>query len=121
MARFNYKAVSAAGDVIEGMIDGEDKAAAIEQLRRLGHVPIRATEVGAGASSRHSGSGVLKGQQVEQVEQVLKALKVILVLKEPKVLKELRALKELKAQVEGAVVQTIASKKTLKFLEMGMV
>jgi general secretion pathway protein F len=66
MARFNYKAVSATGDVIEGMIDGEDKAAAIEQLRRLGHVPIRATEVGAGASSRHSGSGVLKGQQVSR-------------------------------------------------------
>ena len=66
MARFEYKAVSASGDVIEGVIDAHNQAGAIEQLRTLGHVPIRANEVGGRSSPRRYGFGTLKGRQVSR-------------------------------------------------------
>ena len=66
MARFEYKAVSASGDVIEGVIDAQDQSAAIEQLRTLGHVPIRAAEIGVGSSSRRRGLGRINGQRISR-------------------------------------------------------
>ncbi len=71
MARFEYKAVSASGDVIEGVIDAENRAGAIEQLRTLGHVPIRANEVGAHSSPRGFGFDALRGRQVSRQDVVI--------------------------------------------------
>lgn len=48
MATFRYKAVSQTGEVIEGELDGSDKAAVIERLHQQGHTPIRADQVHGG-------------------------------------------------------------------------
>ena len=48
MATFRYKAVSQSGEVVEGELDGSDKAAVIERLHQQGHTPIRADEVRRG-------------------------------------------------------------------------
>lgn len=45
MSRFRYKAVSTTGDVVEGDLDALSRDAAVEQLRALGYLPIRAEEV----------------------------------------------------------------------------
>ncbi len=66
MARFEYKAVSASGDVIEGEMDAQDQAGAIEQIHALGHVPIRADEVGAGSPRRRSGLEAFIGRKVSR-------------------------------------------------------
>ena len=55
MAWFNYKAVTADGEVIEGELEALDRGAAIERLRSQGHVPIRAEERRGGRSARRSG------------------------------------------------------------------
>ena len=44
MPSFTYKAVSASGEIVEGVIDAQDRDAVVERLRRQGHVPIRADE-----------------------------------------------------------------------------
>ena len=62
MARFWYRSVGPAGEVVEGMLDAPSKMALIEQLQDQGHVPIRAEEAGsAGGRSpaRGEGSGLL--------------------------------------------------------------
>ena len=66
MVRFTYKAVSASGDVIEGEIDARDQAGAIEQLHALGHVPIRADEVGANSPRRRPWLGWFMGRDVSR-------------------------------------------------------
>jgi general secretion pathway protein F len=50
MARFRYKAVNAAGDVVEGEIEAGSRALVIDRLKAEGHVPIRAEETGRGAA-----------------------------------------------------------------------
>lgn len=42
MASFRYKALSASGSTVSGHIDAPSEAAAIQQLRDLGHLPISA-------------------------------------------------------------------------------
>jgi general secretion pathway protein F len=42
MMRFRYEAVSAAGEPVAGEMEAESRAAVIERLQHLGHVPIRA-------------------------------------------------------------------------------
>lgn len=44
MSQFRYKAVTSAGEVIEGSLDALSLDAAIKQLRDLGHLPIHAEE-----------------------------------------------------------------------------
>lgn len=44
MPIFYYKAVTSAGDLIEGALDAPNQAAVIERLRVQGHVPIQAGE-----------------------------------------------------------------------------
>ena len=66
MARFSYKAVSASGDVIEGEMDARDRAAAIDQIHALGHVPIRADQVGAGSPRRRFGFEALIGGNISR-------------------------------------------------------
>jgi general secretion pathway protein F len=58
MARFRYRAVNAAGDLIEGEIDGHDQGAVVAQLRGLGHLPLATEPVAAGAED--VGSALLR-------------------------------------------------------------
>jgi len=48
MPWFSYKAVSAAGEVIEGELEAPDRSVVVERLRSQGHVPIRAEEMRGG-------------------------------------------------------------------------
>jgi general secretion pathway protein F len=48
MPQFNYKAATANGEIIEGVIEAADRQAVVNQLRGQGHVPIRAEEKGRG-------------------------------------------------------------------------
>jgi general secretion pathway protein F len=58
MTRFRYRAVNAAGDLIEGEIDGHDQGAVIEQLRGQGHLPLTTEPVASGAED--VGSALLR-------------------------------------------------------------
>ncbi len=81
MPRFQYKAVSASGEVVEGELEAKDRAAAVERLRREGNVPIRAEERrGAGAAAgqrrveRRTGAGKIPGKQVGFLTRELSVL-----------------------------------------------
>ncbi|MDF2763984.1 MAG: Type secretion system domain protein [Rhodospirillales bacterium] len=52
MARFRYKAASAAGDILEGEIEAPSRVVAVEGLRRKGHLPIRVEPLTGGTPSR---------------------------------------------------------------------
>jgi general secretion pathway protein F len=54
MPRFTYKSVTPAGEVEKGEIDAPSRDAVIEQLRRQGHLPIRAEEE-SGGTTRSTG------------------------------------------------------------------
>jgi general secretion pathway protein F len=47
MANFRYKAMTAAGAVVTGVLEAASEAAAIQQVRQLGHYPISATDASA--------------------------------------------------------------------------
>jgi len=48
MPVFQYKAVTPAGEVLEGAMDAADRRAIVERLRDMGYTPLRAVEAGAG-------------------------------------------------------------------------
>src|SRR5215470_6179374 len=52
MPRYRYKAVTPAGQVVEGALEAPSRSAVIDRLRHDGHTPIRADEVGAGQGGR---------------------------------------------------------------------
>jgi general secretion pathway protein F len=58
MTRFRYRAVNAAGDLVEGEIDGQDQGAVIEQLRGQGHLPLATEPLAPGAED--PGSALLR-------------------------------------------------------------
>jgi general secretion pathway protein F len=47
MPVFQYKAVTPAGEVLEGAMDATDRRAIVERLRDMGYTPLRAVEAGA--------------------------------------------------------------------------
>jgi general secretion pathway protein F len=49
MARFHFRAVTGAGEVVEGEIEAQSQAAVVEQLRGQGHLPLAAEPVGTSA------------------------------------------------------------------------
>ena len=50
MAAFNYKAVSPDGEVVQGVLEAQDRQAVVQQLHQKGQVPIRIEQSGqAGA------------------------------------------------------------------------
>lgn len=57
MPRFNYKAATASGEVIQGELDAASRDAAIDRLRGQGHIPIRAEEQRAGSLFGFSWAG----------------------------------------------------------------
>lgn len=71
MPVFQYKAVTPAGEVLEGAMDGADRRAIVERLRDMGYTPIRAVEAGAAeasATTRRSASPSLFRRAVTQDE-----------------------------------------------------
>ena len=54
MPRFHFRAVTGAGEFVEGEIDAQNEAAVVAQLRDRGHLPLAAEPVGerAGAGGR---------------------------------------------------------------------
>jgi general secretion pathway protein F len=52
MARFRFKAATAAGDVLEGEVEAPSRGSALEQLRRKGQLPIRVEPLVGAAASR---------------------------------------------------------------------
>lgn len=48
MPVFQYKAVTPAGEVLEGAMDAADRRAIVERLRDMGYTPLRAVEAGTG-------------------------------------------------------------------------
>jgi general secretion pathway protein F len=52
MARFRFKAATAAGDVLEGEVEAASRGSALEQLRRKGQLPIRVEPLIGAAASR---------------------------------------------------------------------
>jgi general secretion pathway protein F len=56
MPLFQYKAVSATGEVQEGVLDGPSQAAIIERLQSTGLIPIRAVETSQAASKKSPGA-----------------------------------------------------------------
>ena len=51
MPVFQYKAVTPAGEVLEGAMDAVDRRAIVERLRDMGYTPLRAVEAGAAEAS----------------------------------------------------------------------
>lgn len=60
MALFQYKAVSATGDVQEGVLDGPNQAAVVEKLQSMGLIPIRAEETAQAAARTTAQKGERK-------------------------------------------------------------
>lgn len=58
MPLFQYKAVTPAGEILEGAMDAASRGGVIERLRDMGYTPIRAVEAGAGESA---GSAIRRG------------------------------------------------------------
>jgi general secretion pathway protein F len=57
MGRFRFRAVSGAGDLLEGEMEAESQAHVVRQLRGQGHMPLSADPVAAGAGA---GSSLLR-------------------------------------------------------------
>ena len=78
MARFEYSAMSASGDVISGELDGPDAAAVIEWLHEQALLPIHAVEKrcekSSGFSVRRSVSKGLPGRELALFSQQLARL-----------------------------------------------
>jgi general secretion pathway protein F len=71
MPVFQYKAVTPAGEVLEGAMDAATRAGVVERLRDMGYTPIRAVEAGGAEASsavRRSGSGSLLSRGISQDE-----------------------------------------------------
>lgn len=57
MPLFQYKAVSATGDVQEGVLDGPSQSAVVEKLQSMGLIPIRAEEAAQSAARKSVAKG----------------------------------------------------------------
>ncbi len=70
MPLFQYKAVTPAGEILEGAMDAATRGGVIERLRDMGYTPIRAVEAGAGesagAATRRSGATSLFARGISQ-------------------------------------------------------
>ena len=71
MPVFQYKAVTPAGEVLEGAMDAASRAGVIERLRDMGYTPIRAAEAGVAespAAVRRGAAAPLFGRGISQDE-----------------------------------------------------
>ena len=58
MAFYQYKAVSPAGEVQEGVLEASSSAAAVARVQSMGLIPIRAEEAGAGKAAVPAAGGI---------------------------------------------------------------
>jgi general secretion pathway protein F len=70
MPRYRYKAVTAAGVILEGETEAPARAAVIERLRRDGNTPIRADELRDGAGGLLA-RGLFGGRRLAEKDVVL--------------------------------------------------
>ena len=71
MPVFAYKAVTGAGELIEGTMDARNDAAVVERLQSSGHIPIRITESAEQAenpTAAKSARGLFRSQRVNRGE-----------------------------------------------------
>jgi general secretion pathway protein F len=71
MPRFNYKAVSADGEVIEGELDAASRQALVDRLHADGHVPIRAEESRRAAAAQGGLPGMFQPRRVRREDVLL--------------------------------------------------
>lgn len=68
MPRFRCKAVSAAGATVEMVVEAADRAAAVDQVRAKGHLPVRVEEERAGSLMAWLNRDVGRGRAVGVTE-----------------------------------------------------
>ncbi len=85
MPLFQYKAVTPAGEVLEGAMDAASQGGVIERLRDMGYTPIRAVEAGAADAAsapgrRASGGGLFarRGISADEVGVVTQEIATLL-------------------------------------------
>lgn len=76
MPVFQYKAVTPAGEVLEGAMDAADRSGVVDRLRDMGYTPLRAVEAGSLEASgpavrRGAGAGLLRRGVTQDEVQVL--------------------------------------------------
>lgn len=78
MAAYRYSAISAAGETVQGVVEAASETAAVEAIRRLGHLPMRAelAEKSAGflndlLRAEFGGGGGLSGAEVANITREL--------------------------------------------------
>lgn len=77
MPLFQYKAVSATGEVLEGEMEARAQSGVVERLQTMGYIPIRAQEVAAQGAKR---AGLFKagGVRQEQIGVITRELSTLL-------------------------------------------
>jgi general secretion pathway protein F len=79
MPRFAYKSVTSTGEVVEGVLEAASRGSIIELLRSQGQMPIRADEIGAGASAlRLPGRRASRGVSSADLAQLTRELATLL-------------------------------------------
>ncbi len=83
MPVFQYKAVTPAGEVLEGAMDGADRRAIVERLRDMGYTPLRAVEAGgaeapAAVARRPSSPLFRRGVSQDEVGVVTREIATLL-------------------------------------------
>ena len=68
MAFFQYKAVTPAGEVQEGVLEATSSRAAVARLQEMGFIPIRAEEAGTAkvATTQSAGTSLFKRKAITQ-------------------------------------------------------
>lgn len=119
MPRFHYRAVTAAGETIDGQMEATDKAGVISQLQQSGHVPIRAEEqrdtlIARAATVRHNAkSGLTRAQLVLFTRQMATLLKAGLPLDRALQIAEGTSAQEADRQVVRLLLSRIEGGKSL--------
>lgn len=71
MARFQYKAATAAGEIVVGELDALSRDLAVKKLRRDGQLPIRVEPVAARLGAARGPRSFLVARRVSQADAVL--------------------------------------------------
>lgn len=71
MPRYRYKAVSAAGEILEGEIEAADRQAVIDGLHKQGNTPIRADPVKGRAVRQFGSTGLSRRRKLDSESIVL--------------------------------------------------
>lgn len=78
MPRFRYKAVSAAGELLQGEVEAPDRDALVARLMSQGHTPIRADEVSGRGLRFDLGGGSKSGPKPRSVSMLTRELATLL-------------------------------------------